>query len=84
MKEISEVQRITSKCKCRHPKLPQAEAGGEFDHYDLLNPNLIPDLQNLYFHSGHLHNPIYEIKFQVHIVTGKIQVSEFYDYSTLA
>lgn len=69
--------------KCHRPKPPQAQVRGQFDHYALLTPDLTPDLQNLKFYLGHLHNPVYKIKLQVHIKSGKIQISEFYDYSTL-
>lgn len=42
--------------KSHHSKLIQAEARGEFDHHDLLNPNLNPDLQNTKFYFSHLYN----------------------------
>ena len=42
--------------KCHHSKLIQAEARGEFDHHDLLNPYLNPDLQNIKCYFGHFYN----------------------------
>lgn len=65
-------------------KLPQAEVRGEFGHYDVLNPDLIPHSENIKFQLGYLHNAVYKIKFQVHITIGKIELYKFCNYNTLA